>query len=175
LLEYTVKAKAAECWTSGLSVLIVLSDLWTAEAIAMLLRRLGHRVQIAVDGPSARRAGRLWPPDVVLFELAPPGADGWELAQQWQEPGCDKKPLLIALADLESDRDRARCLEVGIDLYLVKPADNEFLVRVLERFRQVIMPPDVYVTEGSGRDLPWPPSGFQVFSQIKTNGKGGRS
>jgi DNA-binding response OmpR family regulator len=149
-MEYNVKAErhlgrnagvlSPSSGGGGLNVLIVQSELGAAEFTAMSLRRLGHRVQLV--GTSGRQCALLRPPDVVLMELALLGMDGCEFARWLQEPARNKKPFFIALADPERDSDGPGCPKVGIDLYLVKPLDNEFLGRVLERFRQIIEPPD---------------------------------
>jgi DNA-binding response OmpR family regulator len=134
---------------AGLHILLVEDDLDAAKRLVILLRCYGHRVQVALDGPSACQAALSKPPDVVLLDLAVPGMDGWEVARRLQEPTWEKKPFLIALTDCGTEADRPRCLESGIDLYLVKPVEPGFLRRVLERFRRVIMPTDAQPGEGT--------------------------
>lgn len=124
----------------GLHILVVEDDSDTAELMASLLRLDGHRAEIALDGPSACRAARNKPPDVVLLDLALPGMDGWQVARRFQEPSSEKKPLLIALTGHGSEDDRRRSLESGIDLHLVKPLDPNFLRRVLARFYRILVP-----------------------------------
>jgi DNA-binding response OmpR family regulator len=91
------------------------------------------------------------PPDVVLLDLALPDLDGWEVAEGLQEPSWEKKPFLIALADYDSEVDRCRSWQAGIDLHLVKPVDPDFLRRILERFCRIIM-----LSEGLSRELASP-------------------
>jgi two-component system CheB/CheR fusion protein len=108
--------------------------------MAFLLRYYGHRVEIALDGPSACQAARNKNPDVVLLDIALPGMDGWQVARHFQESSSEKKPFLIALTGYGSEEDRRRSLEAGIDLHLVKPVDPDYLRRLLARFYRIVMP-----------------------------------
>jgi DNA-binding response OmpR family regulator len=134
---------SATCCGGGLNILVVNSDLATAETTAVLLHSFGHRVRVASDGQSAWQAALGRPPDVVLLELTLPDLDGWEMAERLQEPSWEKKPFLIALADYDSEEDRCRSRQAGIDLHLVKPVDPDYLRRILERFCRIIMPSEV--------------------------------
>lgn len=124
---------------SGLHILIVEDDSDTAESMAFLLCYYGHRVEIALDGPSACQAARNKTPDVVLLDIALPGMDGWQVARRFQE-SSEKKPFLIALTGYSSEEDRRRSLEAGIDLHLVKPVYPDCLRRLLARFCRIVMP-----------------------------------
>ncbi len=134
------KTPLATCYGGGLHILVVNSDLATAKSTAILLHSFGHRIQVASDGQSAWRAALGKPSDVVLLEIALPDLDGWQVAEQLQESSWEKRPFLIALADFESEEDRRRSRQAGIDLHLVKPLDPVSLRRILERFRRIIMP-----------------------------------
>jgi DNA-binding response OmpR family regulator len=126
----------------GLDVLIVPSERTVAESIAAWLDRLGHRVQIGADELSAGHAALLAPPDVVLLATARPDVNSSQFAELLHQPTWGKRPFVIALVDPGTDRLGLPSSAVEIDLYLVKPLDNEFLRWVLNRFLQVIMPPD---------------------------------
>jgi DNA-binding response OmpR family regulator len=111
----------------GLHILVVNGDLAVAESTALLLHSFGHQVQVASDGHAAWQAASARPPDVVLLELALPDLDGWEVAERLQEPFWEKKPFLIGFADYDSEEDRYRSWQAGIDLHLVKPVDSDYL------------------------------------------------
>jgi CheY-like chemotaxis protein len=130
----------------GLHILIVEDDPDTAESTAMWLRYFGHRVQVALDGPSACQAAQSQPPDVVLLDLGLQGMDGWEVARRLQEPTWEKTPFFIAVTGCGDEEDRRRSREAGIDLHVVKPMDPDLLRRVLERFCRIIMPTEVSST-----------------------------
>ncbi len=125
----------------GLRILVVDNDPDMADSSAILLRCFGHRVQFVSDGHSACQAAlNDPPPDVVLLELDLPDLDGWEVARRLQVTPREKRPFLIALADYDTDEERCRSCEAGIDLHLAKPLAPDYLRRILERFHRIIMP-----------------------------------
>ncbi len=123
----------------GLRVLLVEDHADSAATTAMLLRRSGHEVKVASDGPTALGEAQRIQPDVVLLDIGLPGdVDGYEVAKRLQEQKAAKKPLLVAVTGFDSEDDRRQSAEVGIDLHLVKPADMDALLRLLKRFQRII-------------------------------------
>jgi CheY-like chemotaxis protein len=122
----------------GLRVLVVEDHADGAASLAMLLRMSGHDVRVAADGPAALKEAQVVRPDVVLLDIGLPGMDGYEVAKRLQEQKAEKKPLLVAVTGYASEADRQHSAAVGIDLYLVKPADPNQLLRLLQRFQRII-------------------------------------
>jgi CheY-like chemotaxis protein len=122
----------------ALDVLVVEDSAASAEALALLLRRDGHEVRVAPDGPAALAAAQARPPDVVLLDIGLPGMDGYEVARRLQGRPGEKAALLVAVTGRGRDEDRRRSAEAGIDLHLVKPADPGELVRLLRKFRTIV-------------------------------------
>jgi CheY-like chemotaxis protein len=105
----------------------------SAETLARLLRRLGHEVEVAYEGPSACEAAVATPPDIVLLDIGLPGMDGYEVARRLRrEPSLDGM-YLVALTGYGSESDRRKSVEAGFDDHLVKPVGLDALRRVLER------------------------------------------
>jgi CheY-like chemotaxis protein len=126
----------------GLRVLVVEDDTDLAASLAVWLVLQGHKARVAPDGPAALRAAGDEPPDVVLLDVGLPGMDGYEVAERVHEdlaPAIPKAPLVIAVTGRESEADRRRSREAGIDLHLTKPVDVEQLSRVLGRFQRIIL------------------------------------
>ncbi len=92
----------------------------TAEAMALLLRCLGHHVQIARDGPQALELARRQPPDVVLLDLGLPGLDGYQVASTLRRE-LHKPLVIIAVTGYGREEDRRRALAAGCDYHLLKP------------------------------------------------------
>ncbi len=123
----------------GLRVLLVEDNPETAESLAFLISMCGHEVRVAQDGVAALHEAQGAKPDVVLLDIGLPGdMDGYEVAKRLQEWKADKKPLLVAITAFSTDADRRQSEAVGIDLYLVKPADLEYVLGLLERFQRVL-------------------------------------
>jgi DNA-binding response OmpR family regulator len=129
-----------EAGPTTLRVLLVEDHADTAGSLALLLRRHGHEVEVAPDGPTALRMAADRPPDVALLDLGLPGGmDGCDVARGLWEQAADKIPLLIAVTGRGGEVDRCRSAEAGIHLYLRKPVDSEALERLLERFKATLV------------------------------------
>jgi CheY-like chemotaxis protein/nitrogen-specific signal transduction histidine kinase len=113
-------------------VLVVDDSQDAANTLARLLRRLGHKVDVAYEGPSAYEAGVALTPDLVLLDIGLPGMDGYEVARRLRaEPALDGVRL-VALTGYGSEADRQRSTDAGFDAHLVKPVEFDALRRVLE-------------------------------------------
>jgi CheY-like chemotaxis protein len=125
----------------GLHVLVAEDDAGLATSLAWWLRRHGHAVRVAADGPAALAMARASPPDVLVLDIGLPGLDGYGVARRLNDQPVAppaKGPLLIALTGRAGEADRRRSEEAGIHLHLTKPLDAGQLLGVLDRFRQVI-------------------------------------
>lgn len=114
-----------------LRVLIIEDNRDTARTMRALLRRGGHEVAVAHDGPQGVRAAQDALPDVVLCDLGLPGLDGFEVARTLRGDPATARAHLIAITGYGRDEDRRRCREVGFDLHLTKPVDPTELQRIL--------------------------------------------
>jgi CheY-like chemotaxis protein len=124
----------------ALSILVVDDDPDAAESLDLLLTIEGHRVQVAVDGPSALEAAEISQPDVVLLDLGLPRMDGYEVAEKLRQRKLPKKPLLIAISGRGEKAERLRSYEVGIDLHWTKPVMPDELLALLRRYQTIIRP-----------------------------------
>jgi CheY-like chemotaxis protein len=82
-------------------------------------------------------AADVWPPDVVLLDLAMPGMSGYELARQLRQ-SCPDRLFLVCLSGYGTEADRRRSREAGFDYHLLKPADPKELHRLLESCRHAL-------------------------------------
>jgi CheY-like chemotaxis protein len=71
-------------------------------------------------------------PNVIVLDIGLPGADGYLIAEQLRQSPETTDALLIALSGHSSEDVRDRALERGFNYYLVKPADPETLIEVIE-------------------------------------------
>lgn len=87
------------------------------------------------DGPSAIRAMRESPPDLVLLDVSLPGMDGGEVLRLLRsEPSLSRVPV-VALTAHAMKGDRERFLAAGFDDYVSKPIlDERTLLGVVERW-----------------------------------------
>jgi signal transduction histidine kinase/ActR/RegA family two-component response regulator len=106
-------------------VLVVDDNEDAAFLFSEVLKRLGHHVDVAHDGPSALAVARQHPPEICFLDIGLPVMDGYELGRRLREScsGEGSAPKLVAVTGYGHTSDRARSREAGFDLHLVKPVD----------------------------------------------------
>jgi PAS domain S-box-containing protein len=114
-------------------VLVVDDSRDSAETLARLLRRLGHTVEVAHDGPSAFEAAPGFGPDLALLDIGLPGMDGYQLARALRREPSLGRLHLVALTGYGSESDRIKSAEAGFDDHLVKPVEFDDLRAILDR------------------------------------------
>jgi CheY-like chemotaxis protein len=98
-----------------------------------MLRLCGHeRVHVVFDGPSALAAVERGAPDVVFLDLGLPVLSGWDVARQIRAMPLPQRPLIVAVTGYGLDEDRRRSAAAGIDVHLLKPADPQQLLALLQ-------------------------------------------
>jgi CheY-like chemotaxis protein len=112
-------------------MLVVDDNVDTARSIALLLGRLGHKIEIAHDGYAALETAKSFLPDVILLDLGLPGLDGYKVAERLRNDSGFHHARLIALSGYGQPEDRKRSKEVGFDQHLVKPVDFETLLAAI--------------------------------------------
>lgn len=106
----------------GQRVLVVDDNRDGAESLALLLRRIGHVVEIAHDGPAAIVATEQFDPRVILLDIGLPKMNGFEVAVRIREQRADRV-VLVAVTGWGQSEDRRRTREAGFDYHMTKPVD----------------------------------------------------
>jgi PAS domain S-box-containing protein len=112
-------------------VLVVDDSTDSAESLARLLRRWGHEVHLAHDGPSALAAARSTAPEIVLLDIGLPGMDGYEVARQLRQDPERNGSVLVAVTGYGQAADRQQTRNAGFDQHLTKPVDPTLLRTLL--------------------------------------------
>jgi CheY-like chemotaxis protein len=120
-----------------LRVLVVDDDPDTVASLRPLLKAWGYESRSALDGQAALDAAEVWPPDVVLLDLAMPGMSGYEVARQLRQGSPDRLSI-ICMSGYGTEGDRRRSQEAGCDHHLLKPADPWELRRLLKSRRSAV-------------------------------------
>ena len=102
------------------------------EALRALLEVLGHQVASAADGDSGVAAALKTRPDVALIDIGLPGMDGLAVARALRSRPEGKRMRLIAVTGYGQRHDREASSAAGFDAHLVKPVEQEALVRAIE-------------------------------------------
>jgi PAS domain S-box-containing protein len=112
-------------------VLVVDDNQDSADSLGMLLRMMGHEVEVASDGQEGIAvAGRLRP-DIAILDIGMPKMNGYELAQKIREQPWAKDLVLVALTGWGQDEHRRRSAESGFKHHLTKPVDFDALQQIL--------------------------------------------
>jgi signal transduction histidine kinase/DNA-binding response OmpR family regulator len=112
-------------------ILVVEDQFAVAKVTVALLRKLGHQVWAASDGPAAISAVQEHKPEVVFMDIGLPGMDGYEVARKLRGEMGPEAPLLVAVTGYGQQEDRRRAVEAGFDRHLVKPVGLNALQDVL--------------------------------------------
>ena len=119
-----VDSGAAGSAPGGLAILLVEDNKLNQLVNSRLLQELGHSVTIAANGQEALTVMRQQPADVVLMDAEMPILDGFEAAARLRAGAAGeagRRVPIIALTAHNSERDRRRAHEAGMNGFLSKP------------------------------------------------------
>jgi CheY-like chemotaxis protein len=112
-------------------VLLVDDNADAVAVIAAWLKHVGHEVHEARDGFTATELARRVRPDFLFLDLGLPGLDGLSVARQLRHDPQLKSMRIVAMTGSGREDDRQAAREAGIDQYLLKPIDLEFVRSLL--------------------------------------------
>lgn len=116
-------------------ILVIEDNVDLAQLLALHLRDLAYRVDVAHDGRAglAQATGHSY--DLVILDLMLPGLDGLEVCRRLRR--ADVYVPVLMLTSKSSELDRVLGLEIGADDYVTKPFSiQELLARVKAMFRR---------------------------------------
>jgi CheY-like chemotaxis protein len=99
----------------------------------LLLEKLGHRADVAVNGAEAVAAVERERYDAVLMDVQMPELDGLEATRRIHARLGGERPRIIAATANALQDERDRCLAAGMDDYLSKPIRMDDLAAALGR------------------------------------------
>jgi signal transduction histidine kinase/ActR/RegA family two-component response regulator len=116
-----------------LRVLVAEDNAVNQKVIALMLQRLGHRVDTVANGAEAIAAVERAPYDVVLMDVQMPEVDGIAATRAIRAMPSQRTTPVVALTANVFAEDRARCTEAGMTDFLPKPVRRDELVTLLAR------------------------------------------
>ncbi|MGH7898958.1 MAG: response regulator, partial [Candidatus Binatia bacterium] len=101
----------------------------------LILEKIGCRVDTAANGKEALEMVQRIPYGIVFMDCQMPEMDGYEATREIRrrEAGGRRLPI-IALTAHAMEGDRRKCIEAGMDDYVIKPVRRELLREVLARW-----------------------------------------
>jgi signal transduction histidine kinase/CheY-like chemotaxis protein len=117
-------------------VLVVEDNEVNQQVILAMLSRLGCDADVASNGLAALAALEAGRYDVVLLDCRMPEMDGYEVATRVRarEAELGGRTPIIAMTASAFEEDRRRCLEIGMDDFLPKPARLAEVRKILTRW-----------------------------------------
>lgn len=122
---------------SPLRVLVAEDNSVNQKVIQHMLKRLGIEPEIVGNGQEALQAMGRSTHDLILMDCQMPEMDGFEatteIRRQEQTKGTHR--TIVAMTANAMPGDRERCLDAGMDDYLVKPINLENLAKLLREIK----------------------------------------
>lgn len=139
--EYMAEASRAtvpdSSWMAQMRVLVVDDDKHYREAAAKVMREAGFEVITASNGFEALSMALKHQPSAIVTDVTMPDMDGWQLLRMVRARPTLRRTPVVFLTELNSESERLRGYQLGVDDYLGKPFDGVELTarveRVLER------------------------------------------
>jgi two-component system sensor histidine kinase/response regulator len=132
----------------GTRVLLVEDNDVNQLVATQLLRNMGAEVDVASNGQAAVEAVRTYAYDVVLMDMQMPVMDGITATRELRTMPQGEGLPIIGLTANALERDRAKCLEAGMNDFLVKPIDPKRLFETVARWAQRSAAADGAGTQG---------------------------
>ena len=122
---------AAAAATPGRRRILVIEDnADVRETLEGALAVLGHEVVAAADAATGIALARVARPEIAFVDIGLPGEDGYAVARALRST-LGAAIYLVALTGYGLADVEHRAREAGFDLHVVKPIDEDTLVRVL--------------------------------------------
>jgi CheY-like chemotaxis protein len=117
-------------------ILVVEDHADMSEALALLLRRAGHSVDVAHDGEGALVTARQLRPEIVVSDIGLPGVmDGYELARAFRADPELRTCYLVALTAYAFATDVEKARQAGFEEHVAKPVPVQAVLDLIERAR----------------------------------------
>ena len=118
------------------NLIMVVDDSVTIRRVTeRLLVKQGYRVITAKDGLDAMARLQTERPAAVLLDIEMPRADGFEVATFIRNNERIREVPVIMITSRSGDKHRERAMQIGVNRYLIKPFQEDDLLREL---REVI-------------------------------------
>jgi chemosensory pili system protein ChpA (sensor histidine kinase/response regulator) len=116
------------------TVMVVDDSLTVRRITGRLLAREGYAVVEARDGVEALEKLQSAVPDVMLLDIEMPRMDGFELTRRLRGDGRFRSLPIIMITSRTADKHRTLAMELGVNVYLGKPYQEEELLAPIGGF-----------------------------------------
>jgi CheY-like chemotaxis protein len=121
-----------------LHILLVEDDAMNRKVTLRMLSRLGYNADAANNGLEVITCFKANTYDLVLMDIVMPEMDGFEASREIRRYWLDWPKIVAFTAYMLPDLHE-RCIEAGMDGYIVKPVHLEELAKMLRRFELALV------------------------------------
>ncbi len=116
-------------------ILVAEDNIVNQKVVVNMLEKLGCSVDLVPDGREALDKIDAHPYEMVLMDCHMPEMNGYEAAEEIRRRNKAYRSIpIIAVTANAMEGERERCIEAGMNDYIVKPIRMSDLVRVLDRW-----------------------------------------
>lgn len=137
-MSSSLSSAQADAQMPSLLVLVADDTVTNRQILAIFLKKLGHRVDLADDGAQAVEMFSAKPYDLVIMDVMMPVMDGYEATRRIKAMGGDRWVPIVFLSALDKDENLVAGLEAGGDDYLAKPVNFVVLEAKLRSLSRTI-------------------------------------
>jgi chemosensory pili system protein ChpA (sensor histidine kinase/response regulator) len=112
-------------------VMIVDDSLTVRKITSRMLQREGFDVLTAKDGVDALELLAEHTPDVILLDIEMPRMDGFEFTKNVKGSAAHANIPIVMITSRTAEKHRKRAADLGVDLYIGKPYQEDELLRHL--------------------------------------------
>jgi chemosensory pili system protein ChpA (sensor histidine kinase/response regulator) len=114
------------------TVMVVDDSLTVRKVTSKHLQKRGYEVMVAKDGIDAVEQLRERVPDLMLVDIEMPRMDGYELTSRVRSESGLKHVPIIMITSRAGAKHRQKAFDLGVDVYMSKPYQEEDLVKNIE-------------------------------------------
>jgi CheY-like chemotaxis protein len=120
----------------SLSIMLVEDNKLNQQLALALLKKWGHRIDVANNGVEALELHAARPYDLILMDLQMPVMGGFEATAKIRERERQgaKRTIVVAMTANALEGDREKCIAGGMDDYLSKPFKAEMFSDMLKKY-----------------------------------------
>ena len=117
-------------------ILIVDDDKDFLKALTIVLEDKGYSIVAATDGAQALELARTESPNLILLDIMLPGMNGFKVCRFLKFDENYKDIPIIIISAKADQEDKRLGKQMGAELYITKPFENEELLQTIKQLIQ---------------------------------------
>lgn len=115
------------------TVLVVEDSMTDLQIMSRCLQQGGLNVVTANSGEEALAKLGTYKPDIIVLDIVLPGCSGYDVCREIKEAAATSKIPVVLCSTKGGEMDKFWGLKQGADAYLVKPVDQEEVLRTIKQ------------------------------------------